>query len=69
MGQPIQWEYGVLWTPEDASPKFTLWRISSAGHRFRWAHIEAPTIVATPSVDVVLEGFYGGLLGLMEATA
>lgn len=69
MGQQIYWQYALVWSPEARQPTFTLYRHSSAGHRFTWAAVPAPGRAGTPSVDQVLEELYAGLLALMESTA
>lgn len=69
MGQPITWQYALVWTPEASKPAFTLYRRSSAGHIFTWAAIPGPELTSSPSVDTVLASLYDGLLALMEATA
>lgn len=68
MGQQITWQYYLVWTPQAAKPAFTLYRVSSAGHRFTWASVPAPNLMGTPGVDSVLEELYGGILELMQAT-
>lgn len=68
MGQPIQWQYALVWTSEASKPEFTLWRISNQGHRFSWAAVPAKPMRGIPTVDQVLEELYAGLLVLMETT-
>lgn len=68
VGQPIHWQYALIWSPEAKSPRVTLYRISSAGHRFLWASVPGPELIETPDVDRVLQELYTGLLELMEAT-
>lgn len=69
MGQPIYWQYALVWTPQARKPQFSLYRQSSAGHRFLWAAVPAQEVAQTPTVDQALEELYGGLLALMEVTA
>jgi hypothetical protein len=69
VGQPISWQYAVVWTPEAKKPSFTLYRRSSAGHIFTWAAVPGPVLSHTPSVDECLAALYDGLLALMEVTA
>lgn len=69
MGQQIRWQYALVWTPEAAQPSFTIYRHSSAGHRFTWASVPAPEYAGLPTVDQVLEHLYRAVLELMEQTA
>lgn len=69
MGQQIHWQYALIWAPEAKQPTFTIYRHSSAGHRFTWASVPAPGFTGTPSVDQVLEELYRAVLALMEQTA
>jgi hypothetical protein len=68
VGQPISWQYVLVWSPMAAKPAFTVYRQSSAGHRFLWAAVPAGEYGGSPTIDQVLEELYGGLLALMEAT-
>lgn len=66
MGQAISWQYCLVWAPQARMPTFTLYRQSSAGHRFAWAAVPASELHGTPDLDRVLQELYGGLLSLME---
>lgn len=66
VGQQIYWQYHLVWTPQAKEPAFTLYRVSSAGHRFAWATVPAPELKGTPGHDQVLQELYTGLLALME---
>lgn len=66
MGQRILWQYHLVWAPEAARPTFSLYRRSSAGHTFQWASIPADPVEGMPSLDQVLQEFYGGLLEIMK---
>lgn len=66
MGQPIYWQYALVWSPQASKPAFTVYRQSSAGHRFTWATVPAAELHGTPDLDRVLQELYGGLLSLME---
>lgn len=68
MGQPVTWQYAVVWQPGTPASEAVLYRISSAGHRFRWAAVALPAALSPGSVDQVLEEIYASVLALMEAT-
>lgn len=67
MGQKIAWQYALVWSPEAVHPTVTLYRHSSAGHRFTWCHVDAPGITGQPDAQRVLHELYVGLMALMEA--
>lgn len=68
MGQQITWQYHLVWAPSAVSPIFSVYRVSSAGHRFLWASAPAPELTGTPDLHRVLQELYQGLLVLMEGS-
>jgi len=68
MGIPVEWQYAIVWAAGTPASQATLWRISSQGHRFRWAVVSLPAAVSPQTQDQVLEELYSAVLALMEAT-
>jgi hypothetical protein len=66
MGQPIRWQYDLVWTPEQGASRVELYRISSAGHRFRWASASMPESTDSLGIADVLQQLYTGVLELMQ---
>lgn len=68
MGQPVTWQYAVVWTPLPDKSRVQLFRISSAGHRFLWGESYGDPHGGNPGVADVLQQLYIGVLELMETT-
>jgi hypothetical protein len=66
MGQPVTWQYTLVWTPDDQASKIELYRVSSAGHRFLWLVKSRGPYNEAHAVDRILQELYTGLLELME---
>lgn len=66
MGQPVTWQYALVWTPEPGASRAELFRISSAGHRFRWASCSMPESVGTHGIADVLQELYTSCLEIMQ---
>ena len=66
MGQPVTWQYALVWTPTVEGSLVELYRISSAGHRFLWAKERVPGHEPTVALADVLQQMYNGVLELME---
>lgn len=68
MGNEVHWQYALVWAAGEPASEATLWRISSNGHRFKWAVVSLPAAVQPQAQDQVLEELYAAVLALMEAT-
>lgn len=68
MGKPVTWQYALVWQPGTPASEAALYRISSEGHRFRWAVVALPAALQPQAQDQVLEELYAAVLALMEAT-
>lgn len=69
MGQPITWQYVLVWTPDATASKIELFRVNSAGHRFLWASISRGPQATTPDLNDVHYELYHGLQEIMEQAA
>jgi hypothetical protein len=69
MGQPVTWQYALVWTPDEHASKVELYRISSAGHRFLWAAASRGPQAKTPTLDDVHYELYYGLQEIMKKGA
>jgi hypothetical protein len=69
MKNTVQWQYALVWAGGTPASEACLYRISDAGHRYKWAAVALPAAISPQSVDQVLEELYAAVLALMEATA
>jgi hypothetical protein len=69
VGKAVTWQYHLVWTPGTPASEAVVYRVSSEGHRFKWAMVALPAALGVVAVDQVLEELYAAVLALMEATA